>query len=162
MFKIDEYVVYRRDVCKLVDIKKNHYNNNDYYVLAPVSDESLKIEIPVDNENGNLRPLISKKEIEDIINEIPNIEIITSVNRLIENEYKDLLNSGNHLDLIKIIKTTSFRNQERIDNKKKISDNDKTYFNQAEKHLYEEFSIVLGMSYDDTKKYVINEVNKLK
>lgn len=31
----------------------------------------------------------------------------------------------------------------------------------AEKYLYTEFSIVLGLSYEDTKKYVIDNVEKL-
>ena len=39
---------------------------------------------------------------------------------------------------------------------------DTNYFNQAEKYLYNEFSVVLGMSYDDTKQYVIDKVLESK
>lgn len=161
MFKVGEYLVYRKDVCKLVDIKKNYLNNNDYYVLIQVFNDSLKIEIPISNSRGNLRSLITKEEIEAIINQIPDIEIIECDNRFIESEYKKLMTSSKHGDLVKIIKTTYLRNKERTDKKKKISDIDNNYFNQAEKYLYEEFSIVLEMSIDDTKKYVIGAVNKI-
>ena len=66
-----------------------------------------------------------------------------------------------HEDLIKIIKTTYLRNKERIDNNKKTTDKDNHYFNQAELYLYNEFSVVLNLTYDETKEYVLNAVNKL-
>lgn len=114
MFKLNETVVYVRDVCKVtkVDEKKK------YYTLAPIDDESLTIKIPFDNDK--VRPLISKKEVEEIINQIPDIEVINLKNhKMVENEYKKLLNSNEHLNLIKIIKTARLRNQERIDNNKR-------------------------------------------
>jgi len=77
---------------------------------------------------------------------------------MMEYEYKNLLSSGSHEDLVKIIKTTYLRNKERIDNKKKISDKDNRYFQLAEKYLYNEFSIVLGLTIEDTKEYVIDKV----
>jgi CarD family transcriptional regulator len=162
VFKVGEYLVYRRDVCKLVEIKHNYFNNYDYYVLIPLLDDSLKIEVPISNKSENLRPLITKEKVNEIIKEIPNVEILNcDDNRLIENEYKMLINSGKLIDLVKIIKTTYLRNKEKIDKKKKTNDKDNNYLCLAEKYLYQEFSIVLDMSYDDTKKYVIDEVNKL-
>ena len=108
------------------------------------------------NTNG-----LTKKEVEDIIKTIPNIKPIISTDRLIENEYRNLLNTNKHEDLIKIIKTTYLRNKERLDNNKKIGGKDDEYFKQAEKYLYSEFSIVLGMSYDETRKYVIEKVKEI-
>ena len=161
VFKLGEYIVYKRDVCKVMEIKKKHFKDNDYYILVPVLDESLKIEVPVTDKSGHLRELISKKEIGEIISQIPDIEVLESDNRFIESQYRTLMSSGSHTDLIKIIKTTYLRNQQRIDNNKKIGDKDNNYFNQAEKYLYQEFSIVLGMNYEEAKQYVVNEVNKL-
>lgn len=161
MFKSGEYVVYKKDACKIIEIKHNNFNDFDYYVLKPILDDSLMIEVPTLN-NNNLRFLIDKKEISKIIKEIPNIEIIIcDDSRLIEKEYKILINSGKHIDLVKVIKTTYLRNKEKIDNKAKPNDKDNFYLCLAEKYLYLEFSLVLNLSYDDTKKYVIDEVNKL-
>lgn len=156
MFKKDDVIVFKRDVCIVKDIKD--MGKRKCYVLSPTLDDSLTITIPVDNIN--IRSLLSKKEVEAVINNINNIGIIDSPNRLIENEYKDLLHSGKHEDLVKIIKTTYLRNKERADNKRTVGEKDKEYFNKAEKYLYNEFSYVLGKSYEDTKKYVIDKVNK--
>jgi CarD family transcriptional regulator len=159
MFNVGNNIVYKKDVCKIIEIKENYINENDYYVLKPLFNDSLKIEIPV--TNPNIRDLITKKEVNDIINKIPEIELIDAEDRMIEYEYKNLMNTNNHEDLIKIIKTTYLRNKKRVDNNKKLGGKDSDYFNQAEKYLYQEFSVVLGMTYDETKKYVIEKVNKI-
>lgn len=161
MYKINDKIVYKKDVCIIKDIKKNSFTNEDCYVLTPITDQSLTINIPTSDKGGNIRDLISKKEVEQIINSIPSIDIINNNDKLIEYEYKNLMSTGKHEDLIKIIKTTYLRNKERIDNKKKIGDKDNNYFKQAEKYLYTEFSIVLDLPYEDTKKYVINKVSEL-
>ena len=156
MYKIGDYIIYLKDVCQVLDIKEKYMNDIDYYVLTPVNDNSLKLNIPINNKS--IRNLISKEKIEEIINNILNIEIIKDDDKTIENTYKNLLSSATHEDLIKIIKTSYLRNQKRINNKKKISDKDKNYSELAEKYLYNEFSIVLGLSFDETKDYVIKKV----
>lgn len=160
MFKINEFVVYKRDVCRVKEIKQNYLNGIDYYVLTPIDDASLTIEIPMDNKLGFIRKIISKDDVERIISTIKDVDIIIVDNeRAYEQIYKDLL-KGNHLDLIKIIKTTYLKNENRFLNNKKISEKDDIYFKKAEKILYNEFSIALNMSYNETKNYVYNKVRE--
>lgn len=160
MFKINDYVVYKRDVCVIKEIKEHYYKDQTYYVLNPVYDTSLTIQIPIDTPF--IRNIITKKELNDLIKEIPNIEVLDLESKYIENVYKELLNSSKHSDLVKIIKTTYLRNKERTDNKKKIGDIDKNYFDKAEKYLYNELMIILDKSYDETKEYVAKMVEKKK
>lgn len=159
MYKVGDFVVYKRDVCEIVEIKESYFKGLDYFVLLPLNDKTLKIQVPTNNKL--LRDVISKEKVIEIINNIPSIELIKTDNKLIENEYKRLLNSDKYEDLIKIIKTTYLRNKEREDSKKKISDKDKFYFEKAERLLYSEFSIALNITYDETKEYVINKVISL-
>lgn len=161
MYKIGDYVVYKKDVCIIKEIRKNSLNNGEYYLLIPINDDSLKIDVPVANNLNNIRNLITKNEIKEIIKEIPNIQELNCNSKLIESEYKKLLKDGSFEGLIKIIKTTYLRNKERIINKKKKGDKDDYYFNLAEKYLYTEFSVVLGMSFDETKDYVISKVKEI-
>lgn len=79
MYKVGDKIVYKRYVCKIDEIKENYAANQDYYVLTPLFDTDLKIKIPTNNLN--LRNLITKKELEDIIDEIPNIDLIIKDNR---------------------------------------------------------------------------------
>lgn len=159
MFTIGDYVVYRHEVCKIKDLKKGRKDIN-YYTLEPITDSTLKIELPVDFANKKIKKLITKENAINLIKEIPNIEVINIDNKLLENTYKSLLADETHESLIKIIKTTFLRNQERIESKRKVSDTDDYYFNIAEKYLYNELSIVFNKSYEETKEYIINEVKK--
>lgn len=159
MYNKGDLLVYKKDVCEVEDVKIKYHRDMDYYILTPKIDKSLKIQIPT-NSNA-IRSLITKEKIDEIIKNIPSIKIIETESKNLENYYKQLMQNGTHEDLIKIIKTTYLRNKERIDNNKKTTDKDNYYFNQAELYLYNEFSIVLGLSYEETKEYIINEVNKL-
>lgn len=159
--KIGDYVIYKKDTCQIKEIKKNKFNNNDYLVLRPIDDESLKIEIPVATSGELLRKPIDKAEVMRLIARIPEIDVISCNEKLIEAEYKNLLSSGSHEDLIKIIKTTYLRNKKRLDNKKKIGDKDNYYFKKAERYLYNEFSISLNMSFENAKDYITEQVASL-
>ena len=162
MYKKNDYLVYKKDVCKVKEIKKNKLNGLDYYILVPIDDESLIIDVPTDNRMGYIKDIITKEEAEKLINSIPQIEPLSNIeDKNIENRYKNLIYNGTREDLIKIIKTTYLRNEERIKNKKRISDKDLNYFNKAEKYLYNELSIALNMSFDETKDYIISKVKEL-
>ena len=151
MFKKGDYVVYKKNVCIIKDIIDN------YYILCSLEDKTLTIKVPV---NSEIRNVISKKECQRIIRLIPNIETIKIADRNLELEYKRLLSTGNLEDLIKIIKTTYLRNKNRLSSHKKIGEKDDTYFKKAEKLLYDEMSISLNLTFNETKKYVESEVKK--
>ena len=156
MFKTGDYVIYRRDLCTIKDII-----DNKYYKLSLIDDNTLSINIPIDNKFGLRRKPISKEEAEELINKILTIEPIKTNDKLLENVYKELMRTNKQEDLIKIIKTTYLRNKEREETGKKIADKDQIFFEQAEKYLYNELSISLNMNYKEIKNYIIEYINKL-
>ena len=88
MFKVNDFLIYNKDVCKVKEIKEKLFKDIDYYVLESISDSSLKIQIPTTSEK--IRNLITIEELNTIINNIPNISIIKENDRLIENTYKTI------------------------------------------------------------------------
>lgn len=157
MFEVGEVVVYKKDVCRIKEIKEK--DDVKYYVLTPIDDNSLTITVSLDNIA--LRSVITREEAEQIILAIPSIDIIESNDKMIESEYKKLLYSGQHLDLIKVIKTTYLRNDLRRKNGKKIADKDRDYFEKAEKYFYNEMAVALGMSYLECREYIIKKVSEI-
>ena len=110
---------------------------------------------------GLLKNIISTDNAKKLISQITKIEPIKDINeKNLELKYKELLNTGTYEDLIKIIKTTYLRNENRLNNKKKVSEKDDTYFKLAEKYLYNELSISLNMSIKEVKNYIFKIVNK--
>lgn len=161
MYKKDDYVVYKHDVCKIKDVKENRLMGNTYYVMTPIDDDTLIIDIPIENRMGFLRDVISSEDAEKLINKISKIQPLDNINdKNIEMKYKELLNAGGHENLIKIIKTTYLRNEDRINNKKKISEKDNTFFKLAEKYLYNELSVALNKSVEEVKEYITEKVSK--
>lgn len=147
-----QYIVYRKEVCKILS------EEDGIYRLEPVSDSSIKYRVPKDSEL--LKELITKEKVDSLLQEIPEIDIIENNEKQIELIYKELMNSGTHEDLIKIIKTTFVRNQARAERNKKLSEIDTLYFNRAEKYLYEEIGVALGLSMEEARNYIIEKLNK--
>lgn len=160
MYQINDYIMYKREVCKIVGIKEKYYQNHDYYELVPISDDTLTTHVPIDS--NFIKSLMTKEEVNALIEKIPNIPIIKTETRLIENEYKNLLSSGSYEDLIKIIKTTYLRNQDRIEHHKRAGDKDNYYFTKAENFLYNEIAVVLNLSFEQAKEYVVKKVENLQ
>lgn len=152
MYKENEYVMYKNDVCFIKEIKT--INNNKYYVLIPLNDKTLIINTPVINKQNYIRNIISKKDALNLINEIKYITPLDTTNKNLENEYKELLNTNDKKNLIKIIKTIYLKNIEKINNNKKICDKDKYYFEKAEMYLYNELSISLNKNVMEIKNLI--------
>lgn len=154
MYKKGDYVVYKKDVCSICDV----YDKNDlcYYKLVPLSDNSLTIDVL--SSNNSIRNLVSKREVNDLIDEIVSIKVLTTTNNLLDSNYKELLRDGSMKSLMTIIKTAYLRNMAREKNNKKKSDRDNYYLDLAEKYLYTEISLVLGKSLQDTKNIIIDKM----
>ncbi len=162
MYKVGDIVVHKRDICKITGIAKNYRPKEDYYTLSPIDDNSLVIHTPVSDERGLIRSVITKEEAENLINEIPSIEIIQfGDDRSLEGKYNALVNSGKNEDLIQIIKTTYLRREEKENKGKKVNEKDKNYFRLAEKMFYGELAIALNKTYDETKEYIVSKVTGL-
>lgn len=157
MRNVGDYIVFRKDVCEIVDIKENPFNHVMSYTLIPITDKSLKMNIPIDN--ASIRDLMTMDELNTLIQEIRDIPVIEVEDKQLEHEYKRLLNEGTNYDLVQIIKTTYLRNQKRLENNKKISDKDHRYFEMAENYLYNEVAKVLNIDVESAKNYIIEHVN---
>ena len=155
MFEIGNYVVYKNQVCIIKDLRINFFKGKDYYVLSPLLDSSLTINLPADDIENNLKAIMTKEEAIKLIESIPSIKMIESNDKMIENEYKELLKTEKEENLIKIIKTTYTRKG------KQVGEKDETYFNKAEKLLYSELAISLGMNYDEVKQYIFDTIHEV-
>ncbi|NMA50534.1 MAG: hypothetical protein GX951_01625 [Mollicutes bacterium] len=161
MYKPGDYVVYKTDVCKVKGTRKNRAKTIEYYILEPINDKSLIINVPIENKKGMIRDIISIDKAKELIERIPHIQPLENItDQYIEDTYKRLLYNGDHEDLVKVIKTTYLRNDYRLKNNKKISYRDDEFFNKAEEYLYSELAISLGMSEEETKDYVIKKVQE--
>ena len=157
MFKVNDYVIYKRDVCIILEEKI--ISNYEYFVLQSTIDDSLKINIPKNMSSKLLRHLNTKKDIEKLISKIKTIPLLDVNSKNIEEDYKRCLRDETLESLIAIIKTSYFRNQSSLAHNKKMTDKDKYYYALAEKFLYNEIAYIYNTTYEDAKKYVLDKLN---
>lgn len=151
MFQIGEYVVHGSNgICEVNDITHldipGSDRNREYYLLIPVGEKGGKIYSPVESGSKvQTRRVITRKEADALINEIPEIEAAWIENdKIREVVYKEALKSCDLRELVKIIKNMYLRREERISKGKKTTVLDDRYFKLAEDKLYSELSFVTG------------------
>lgn len=162
MYKVNDIVVYRRDVCKVVGKHRSDFTGEMCYDLVPYlrQDGSVKMQVPVANKAGNLRNLITSEQIAQLIMDAPDIQTLENKPANMKSQYATLLKGNDISDLICIIKTSYGRNKARMEQHKKLASIDDEYLQKAEKYLYDEISVALGMSYAEAKNYFEDEVAK--
>ena len=121
MFKIDETVNYSScGLCKIADIAKKDFTgkNEDYYVLKPVTQENLTYYVAVNNKSltDKMYPTLSKSQIYELIKAMPDEKEIWIDNDYVrQSKYKEILASGDRLEIVRMIKTLYSRKKRRVE-----------------------------------------------
>lgn len=164
MFKVGEYIVHGRNgVCRVEDITHIDVSGADkeqlYYILVPLKSGDSRIFYPVDSDRVVTRSVVTKKEAEQIVSEIKDIEPLWIENdRQREEKYKEAISSCNCKQLICIIKTLHERNKERIAQGKRVTYVDDRYLKEAKENLHHEFSIALGIDKEAVEEYITEHI----
>ncbi len=166
MFKVNDVILYgTHGVCEIVDLEEKTISGTKktYFVLKPIKDQSATIYAPTDNEHvlKKMHRLLSEQEIHALIDSMPEEETVWIPN---DNErrdhFKEILASGNHLELIKMIKAIYAHKQEREEKGKRLHMADERFFKDAEQVLYNEFQYVLKLnSKDDLMQYILERIS---
>lgn len=163
MYQLNDVVVYRRNVCRVIGNTKSKQNGEDCYLLVPYysSDHSTRMIVPVSNKGGHLRPLVSREEVHRLLDQMDTMECLENKPANMKSQYASLLKGDAIEDLICIIKTSFLRNKERERTHKKLASIDGEYLEKAEKYLFSEISVSLNISYEDTKNYFSEKMNQI-
>lgn len=165
MYKIKDVVMYGDEgVCIISDIVVREFKGEHirYFVLKPVTNNSTTIYIPVNNKELVIRmkKVLSKEEVVELIKSMPQLdeEWIKSDN-LRKDKYKEVLKSGNREELVCMIKNLCSHSLKMKEEGKKFHICDERMMKDAKKKLYEEFSYVLDIEFDEVVKYIegVNE-----
>lgn len=168
MFKIGELIIYgTTGVCKVQGIGSLKAagipKDRMYYTLEPCGRPGSKIFTPVDNEKVIIRPVLGREEAMQMIEEIPEIEILwVKDEKHREFNYKEAVRTCDCRDLVKIIKTIYLRKQTRLAEGKKVTAVDEKYFHLAQDNLYGELAISLDMGKEEVKDFVVGRAGELE
>lgn len=160
MFEVGDYIVCGNNgICTIENISTIDIPDVDpdrlYYILQPVYAKSSVVYIPVDNEKIVMRKVLTKEQVNELIEHIPEIETIVEMNdKLREEKFKECMKNHACEDWIKVIKTLYLRRQERLEKGQKVTATDARYLKSAEDNLYCEFAMALGIEKQEVEAYI--------
>ena len=150
MYKVGQYVVHPgQGVCKVEAIEDDPQAT---YMLRPVGGRHpMRISFPVASE-GRLRPVIGRKQAEQIIGEyteLPLEELSSRSNALEEERFKTELRRGSCRDAVRIAKTFRTRIEQVKASNKRPPVAYERIFKQASERSLQELAVAMGVSEDD-------------
>lgn len=168
MYKIGEFIIYGSSgVCEVQNIGTLNIRGvdkvNTYYTLIPI-DENGKIFVPIDTKIF-MRNIITFEEAERLIELIPYIEekqCSEKNMRLLQDYYKNLLNTHDCVDLLTVISSVSDKRSNANKNGKKLGQIDERFMKMAERLINDEFSVALGIPRDEIKGYLEDKMEEFK
>ncbi|MDE7245680.1 MAG: hypothetical protein K2O18_17145 [Oscillospiraceae bacterium] len=167
MFRVGELIVYGGEgVCRVEAVGPLAMSGVDekdrlYYTLAPLY-RMGEIYTPVDT-TVLMRPVLSKKEAEELIRIIPEIQPPAHTERnprVLGAYYQEIIRSHNCLDMVRLIKTTYKKSQARLAHGSKPGQVDERYRKRAEDLLYGELAVALNISREEVGVYFAKAVGE--
>ncbi len=165
MFNSGEYVVYGSgEICCIEEITERCFdgvNKIKYYKIAPKEYRNSSYYVPVANAEKEIRRLLTKEEILEIIDSIPQAEAVWYSDR---NERKSYFESVLHGDdfsrLVGMIKAIYEERMKRSNDGKKLIASDERAFSAAEHIIHGEFAFVLGMSESEVTEFIRQRIEE--
>ena len=165
MFKIGDTVVYESlGVCRIADIRTEKFPSMppaQYYVLELVFGAQTTVYAPVDSDKLHIRAVLSKQEVLALIQRMPDESTrwIEAEQERVEH-YKQIIRRGDRGELVGLIKTLYAKREEQVAAGRKFHACDARIMGDAEKLLYEEFALALGIQPDEVVPYITGSLQK--
>ncbi len=157
MFKQGEPIIYSYyGVCYIDEIREAIVEKEKklFYIMHPINEKS-RIITPVDNDKVQMRAIMSSEEANKVLNSVSMDNALRISDRKKRDQtYTKLLKEGDPMQLIQIINALNIEGQEKKAVGKNMSTTDKRILDRAEKLLYPELSLALGVAVETIKQRV--------
>lgn len=159
-YKVGDFVVHGREVGKITEILKDFREMGDCYRIQSLNDNTLFVTTPIKTQDTAIRAVIGKKEAEQLIEDMQSIDTIEVEQRNAEAVYNGLIKSGDHHDMVRLIKTSYEKCEDKKSKGLQRNEKDKMFLRLGERLLYSELAIALDRTFDETKAHVLERVQE--
>lgn len=159
MFSVGDKVIYgSMGVCTVVDIAVPDLPgaHQTCYVLEPRYVANSKVYAPVGQSAVCMRVLLTPEEAQSLIDSLPGIGAFPAggERQALYNTCRSAIKSADSHLLAKLIKTLYEKKERAAGQRKLLPSTEKAYFDTAEKMLYGELAVVLGIPMDEVGGYI--------
>lgn len=164
MFSIGDYMIYGiNGVCHIQDICASPFDKKDtrtFYMLKPLgASAGSVIYTPTDNVQVLMRPLMTRQNAEELIEQMPAIAPLEiPMEKMRRDIYRQAMHSCNPVEYVRLIKTVHARRAEMLQQHKRLSETDSDFEKNAKLSLYHELAVVLGVQYAEVEPYLISRL----
>lgn len=161
-----QYVVYNGlEICRIGDLVKMCFdgiNEKEYYTLSPADIKSSVYYIPSDKIEENIRPVLSKEQLLELIDRLPNTESewIADKNER-KYDFSSAIKSGDYNRIIPLMNGIYNEKNQREKNGKKLLNSDKRNFDTAVKLLHSEIAFSFGIEIDEAETFIRNRIKNI-
>lgn len=168
VYQVGELVVYGTEgVCRVEKVgpleMQGAQKDVDYYTLSPIY-HSGTIFAPVDT-GVLMRPVLTRDEAEALIDRIPDIpeqaSPITNP-RLLSEQYRASLKSGDCVELVRLIRGVYAKGRAAAKKGRHLGQVDERSLKQAADMLHGELAAALGMEVDQVEDYICRRMEQVR
>ena len=165
MFQPGDLVVYgATGVCRVEGVVRPEASGGDreklYYLLKPLYQDGV-IYAPLESGKVPMRPVISAREAEALIDRIPTIQaeaVYSPTLQALARHYQSLLRTSDCQDLLRLAMSIYRKQQAALARNRRLGMVDERYWKQAERLLHGELAAALGIPIGDVQPYIARRV----
>ena len=167
MFQPDDLIVYgTTGVCRVEDLERPGLvptdKNRLYYRLKPLHQDGI-IYTPVEGGKVAMRPVISRREAEALIDCIPSIRaepLQDGTTQSLAHRYQEKMHSSDCRDLLELMMSIYAKRRQAESQKRRLGMMDEQYAKQAKRLLHGELSVALDIPFEDVEDYIAQRIGK--
>lgn len=163
MFKINDSVIHCREGLSTI-VAINNMNGKDYFLVSVNRNSGETIYVPVDTANNIIRPLMNKKDADDLLLFIKKIKKdFNSNTKQRRDAYKKKLSSGDVKEIAYLYRQLYFYEKIGGENNTeiKLGPVDIDMLEYAQNMLMDELAITYSVKRDEVKGFIEKRISKL-
>ena len=160
VYKVGERVVYGvHGVCQIIDLQVQTVNRKkvEYFVLEPIAQPGSSFFVPTQSPAAlsKLRPIMTKKQIDELLSSQQSEQSAwIEDENLRKQTYRQMIVEGSCEAMLGMIRALRLHRDEQLAAGKKFHVTDANFLKDAEKIIYSEFSLVLGIGHEQVEAYI--------
>ena len=163
MFKINDSVIHCREGLSTI-VAMNNMNGKDYFLVSVNRNSGETIYVPVETANNIIRPLLNKKDADDLLLFIKKIKKdFNSNTKQRRDAYKKKLSSGDVKEIAYLYRQLYFYEKIGGENNTeiKLGPVDIDMLEYAQNMLLDEFALTYEVARSEIKEFVEKRISKL-
>ena len=163
MFKINDSVIHCREGLSTI-VSMSNMNGKDYFLVSVNRNSGETIYVPVDTASSIIRPLMNKKEADELLLYIKKIKKEFNTNtKQRRDAYKKMLSSGNVKEIAYLYRQLYFYEKIGGENNTeiKLGPVDIDMLSYAQNMLMDEFALTYNVKREEVKDFIEKRISKL-